>query len=404
MKYKVDFVREQFPAFSEASLKRWAHFENAGGSYVAGCVLKRMRKYAREMRVQPYYTYPASKTAGEWMDDSYRVLAAILNVDEDWVHIGASTTANSYTLFQAMRGFLKAGENVIVTNQDHEANSGYWRRLAEDGIEVREWKVGENAQLYVQDLEPLMDEKTRFVAFPHVSNIVGQINPAEEICRICREKGVISIVDGVSFAPHGWPDLEGMGADVYFFSTYKTYGPHQGVMAMRPELARELPNQAHGFNGEDLRKKFNPAGPDHAQVAAIAGLGSYLEDVFVKHFKEKADLGEMARQVSALQRKHEGKLLEVFFEGLEGMDFEVVGLREVDGRASTISLYNQGFKASKMAKQMTKRGVMSAAGNFYAPRILEAVGVEEVLRLSFVHYNTKEEVAKVLKGLRKIQD
>lgn len=408
MKYKIDFIREQFPSIADSSLKRWAHFENAGGSYICAPVMKRLRQYGKRNRVQPYYAYPASKEAGKMMDESYEVLAGILNVDEDWVHIGPSTTANAYVLAEAFRGYLKPGENIIVTNQDHEANSGYWRRLADAGIEVREWQVNEDGQLLPEGLEALLDEKTRVAFFPHVSNIIGQRNDVKSWCEKLRARDVISVVDGVSAAPHAWPDVADLGADVYFFSSYKTYGPHQGVMTIRPDLARALPNQAHGFNGEDLRKKFNPAGPDHAQVAGLAGLGAYIGDVYERHFKTRAELGEMTRAVNDLQRNYEAQLRAQLFEKIADLKtMRVVGLGDNEMRESTIALYSEEVKGAKLAKALSRHGIMAAGGNFYAPRILKAMGIAPehgVLRVSFVHYNTHDEIKKLGKALRKIDE
>ncbi len=342
------------------------------------------------------------------MDQSYAVMAEILNVPEDHVHIGASTTAHTYTLARAFGEILGEGDNIIVTNQDHEANSGYWRKLAERGVDVREWQVNAQGLLDVDDLWPLVDDKTHFAAFPHVSNIIGQINPVAEIAKGLREKGVLSIVDGVSYAPHAWPDLGALGADIYFFSTYKTYGPHQGVLVMSPELAQKLPNQGHEFNAGDLRKRFNPAGPDHAQVAGIAAIGDYIGAVYERHEKTRDALGDMARSVSKLQRKHETKLLNQLFEGLAELgDMQVLGSTKSENRVPTVSIFNKETRAAKMAKQMSKRGIMTAGGNFYAPRVLKALGIdpaEGVLRLSLVHYNSEDDVKKILKALRKIND
>ncbi len=408
MKYKVDFVREQFPAFSEPSLKRWLHFENAGGSYMAGVVMERLHHYDVANRVQPYASYPASKVAGEMMDAAYSTLAAILNVDEDWVHIGPSTTANTYTIANAMRGYLQSGDNIVVSNQDHEANSGYWRRLADMGVEVREWQVNKEGLLEPETLWSLLDERTKFVAFPHVSNIIGQINPVTEIAKELRSRNVLSIVDGVSYAPHAWPDISALGTDIYFFSTYKTYGSHQGVMVMRPELAKALPNQAHEFNGDRLRYKFNPAGPQYGQLASIAALGDYIETVYDKHKGKAEGLTAKAQGLSELQRKHETKLLDQFLEGFEEVkSLRILGTQASENRVPTISLYSEETRGAKLAKQLRKRGIMASGGDFYAPRVLRALDIDPdhgVLRLSFVHYTSAKDIEKLLKALRKIDD
>ncbi len=290
----LDFVRSQFPAFSEPSLKGWAFFENAGGSYACGPVIDRLNRYYRQTKVQPYGNYPASIQAGAEMDEAHRRLAAYLNVDETEVHFGPSTSQNTYVLAQAFRGILKAGDEIVVTNQDHEANSGCWRRLAGDranepgvltglpsGVVVREWTIDrETGMLNPDDLDALLSDRTRLVAFPHASNIVAHVNPVEEIVARAHAAGAWAVVDGVAAAPHGLPDVAALGADVYLFSLYKTYGPHQGLMVIRTPLLEQLPNQGHFFNAGISRKKLTPAGPDHKpQVAAAAGIADYLDSV-----------------------------------------------------------------------------------------------------------------------------
>ncbi|HHY49964.1 MAG TPA: aminotransferase class V-fold PLP-dependent enzyme, partial [Alphaproteobacteria bacterium] len=280
MPLDTDRLRAEFPAFRQPNLKDMAFFENAGGSYTCAPVLNRMKHYYWATKVQPYGFYPASREAGQAMDLAHRRMAQALNVPVDWIHFGPSTSANTYTLGHAFEGWLKPGEAIVVTNQDHEANSGAWRRLAVKGIDVREWKLDrDTGHLALEELDKLLDSKVRAICFPHASNIVGEINPVHEIAQRARSFGAITVVDGVSYAPHGLPDLLALGADIYLFSAYKVYGPHQGVMAIRPSLAAELPNQGHFFNDLFPRKRLVPAGPDHAQVAACAGIADYLETV-----------------------------------------------------------------------------------------------------------------------------
>src|SRR3546814_8039687 len=175
----LSFVRAQFPAFSEPSLKDWAFFENAGGSYACAPVVERLTLFYRETKVQPYGPFPASARAGEEMDEARARLAGYLNVATDEVHFGPSTSQNSYVLAQAFRQMLRPGDEIVVTNQDHEANSGAWRRLAESGISVHEWAIDpESGRLDLRELDRLLSEKTKLVAFPHCSNIVAHLNPA----------------------------------------------------------------------------------------------------------------------------------------------------------------------------------------------------------------------------------
>lgn len=396
MTIDIDWVRAQFPAFSQPSLKGQAFFENAGGSYTCRPVIDRLTRFYTERKVQPYGTFEASRLGGEEMDEARRRMAAILGVETDELSFGPSTTQNTYVLAQAFGQMMKPGEAIIVTNQDHEANSGPWRRLAERGVEVREWQINpETGKLEIEKLEALLDERVRLVCFPHCSNVVGEINPVVEITAIAHAAGAFVCVDGVSYAPHGFADVGHMGPDIYLFSAYKTYGPHQGLMVIRRALGALLPNQGHYFNGDTLYKRFTPAGPDHAQVAACAGMADYV-DAFAAHHDTDT------RGVHDVMRDHETQSLQYMLDALRGRnDLRILGPTEAARRAPTVAL-DLGRAAKPVAQELAKHGIMTAGDDFYAVRALEAMGVDPakgVLRLSFTHYTTRAEIDQALSAL-----
>ncbi|NNJ65932.1 MAG: aminotransferase class V-fold PLP-dependent enzyme, partial [Xanthomonadales bacterium] len=317
MSLDLDFIRRQFPAFDEPSLANFAHFENAGGSYACRQAIEWLNRFYRQTKVQPYYDFAPSREGGEQMDAARRRMAGWLNVGEDEIHFGPSTTQNCYVIAQALRQELEPGDEVIVTNQDHEANVGAWSRLEDDGIVVREWKVDpETAELHAMDLEALLGPRTRAVAFTHCSNVVGSINPVREITDLVHGAGAIAIVDGVSFCPHALPDIPSLGADIYLFSLYKVYGPHLGVMYLRAGLNAELPYQGHFFNAGKPQARFTPAGPDHAQIAAVNGVMDYLEAVNAHHGEAAAPIGQRAETVRGLFREQESRLLQPLLDYL----------------------------------------------------------------------------------------
>ncbi|MFP7675181.1 aminotransferase class V-fold PLP-dependent enzyme [Marivita sp. S0852] len=392
----IDFVRAQFPAFSEPSLQGQAFFENAGGSFTCAPVIDRLTRFYRERKVQPYGPYEASRLAGAEMDEARTRMAALLGVDTDEVSFGPSTTQNTYVLAQAFRQFMRPGEAIIVTNQDHEANTGPWRRLADDGFEVREWCVDpETGHLDPADLENLLDENVRLVCFPHCSNVVGEINPVLDITALCHAAGAFVCVDGVSYAPHGFANVGQMGPDIYLFSSYKTYGPHQGIMVIRRALGNLLPNQGHYFNAGSLYKRFTPAGPDHAQVAACAGMADYMDALGAHH-------GVEAGGVHDLMRDHEVSVLQPLLDAVKDRNsVRLIGPSDAAVRAPTVALALTR-PAAEVAAEMAQRGIMCGGGDFYAVRALEAMGVDMdkgVLRLSFVHYTSEDEITKLLEAL-----
>lgn len=403
MTLDTTWVRAQFPAFAEPSLQGQAFFENAGGSYTCKPVIDRLTRFYTQRKVQPYAPYEASQLGGQEMDEARRRMAAILGVETDELSFGPSTTQNTYVLAQAFGQLLEPGEAIIVTNQDHEANTGPWRRLADRGIEVREWCVDpDTGALNTDDLENLLDEDVRLVCFPHCSNVVGQINPVVEITALAHAAGAFVCVDGVSYAPHGFADVGNMGPDIYLFSAYKTFGPHQGLMVIRRALGNLLPNQAHVFNGDTLYKRLTPAGPDHAQVAASAGMADYVDAFYAHHIGGDADAAGRGAAVHDMMRDHETALLQPLLDAVKDRNsVRLIGPAEAVGRAPTVAmaLNRPGLEA---ATELAKHGIMAGGGDFYAGRALKAMGVDEdkgVLRLSFTHYTTKAEVDQLLNAL-----
>ena len=410
MKLDLDFVRRQFPAFAEASLAGQAFFENAGGSYPCAAVVGRLNEYYRRLKVQPYYAFPASTEAGEWMDAAYVRLAEYLGVSPQEVHFGPSTSQNTYVLSQAIRRLLRPGDEIIVTNQDHEANSGCWRRLAASGMGVREWRVDPaSGMLDEAGLTALLNERTRLLTFPHASNVVAHINPVARITARARAAGIITVVDGVAWAPHGLPDVAALGADVYLFSLYKTYGPHQGLMVVRRELLERLANESHYFNESEPHKRLVPAGPDHAQVAAARGIAEYFDalDAHTQGGGGGVTGGAAARaeRVRQLLRAAEVPLLAMLLEALAARrDVRILGPADPQQRAATVA-FTTPLDPAEVVQALARRGFMAGNGNFYAVRVLEALNVNPTrgaVRLSLLHYNSAAEVAGVIEALGQI--
>lgn len=405
--FDLSHVRAQFPAFSAPGLADQAFFENAGGSYPCVQVIDRLTRFYRTRKVQPYAPYGAAQEGGAEMDEARARLAAMLGVAGDEVSFGPSTSANTYVLAQAFRRLLTPGEVVVVTNQDHEANSGVWRRLAEDGVEVREWQIDPGTgHLDPARLAPLLaDGRVRLVAFPQCSNVVGEINPVAEIVAMAHAAGAVTCVDGVSYAPHGLPDVGALGADIYLFSAYKVYGPHQGIMVIRRALGERLPNQAHWFNGDVLYKRFTPAGPDHAQIAACAGIADYFDALHAHHFAPEPDAGRRARAVHDLMRAQEVAVIAPLLDFLaDRNDLRLIGPKQAARRAPTVAVA-LGRAAEPVSEALAREGINCWAGDFYARRPLEAMGVDlaqGVLRLSAVHYTSAEDVARLIAALERV--
>lgn len=398
-------IRALFPALSQPSLAGRAFFENAGGSYPCCFVTERLERFYRERKVQPYEAYDASRVAGEEMDEARTRLSAMLGVEEDELSFGPSTTQNVYVLAQAFREYLSQGDVIVVTNQDHEANSGAWRRLAAAGIEVREWQIDpETGALDPSDLPGLLDG-AKLLCFPHCSNVVSEINDVAAITAQAHAAGAIVCVDGVSYAPHGLPDVGAMGCDIYLFSAYKTYGPHQGVMVVRRALAKQLPNQGHDFNQSALEKRFTPAGPDHAQVAACAGMADYIDALYALTGAPHAAARARAAAVHHVMRDREIALLGPLMDYLNGRNHvRVLGPQHPETRAPTVAIHTDRPGAT-VAAALAPHGINAGGGDFYAVRPLQAMGIDPdhgVLRVSFTHYTTEAEIDHLIRALDRV--
>jgi selenocysteine lyase/cysteine desulfurase len=325
-------------------------------------------------------------------------------VGTDELHFGPSTSQNTYVVAQALRQELKPGEEVIVTNQDHEANIGVWSRLEDEGIVVREWSVDpETAELHPMDLEALLGPRTRAVAFTHCSNVVGSINPVREITDLIHDAGAWAIVDGVSFCPHGMPDLSSLGADIYLFSLYKVYGPHLGAMFMSRDLNAELPYQGHFFNAGIPEARFTPAGPDHAQIASVNGVMDYMETVFDHHHGEDLAPDQKAAVVRNLFRDQETLLLQPLLDYLsDHPKVKLIGKHRAASRAPTVAFTVKDRRPTEVAARLSEHQLGVGSGHFYAYRLIEALGIDTddgVLRISFVHYTHPDEVARLISAL-----
>ncbi len=355
VKLDLKYVRQQFPAFSSKTLASEFFFENAGGSYMCKQVIDRFQRYYEQRKVQPYYAFKASVDAGAEMDMARVRFAQYLNVSIDEVLFGPSTSQNTYVLSQAFLGRLSRGDTIIISEQEHEANSGVWRRLECNGIEIRIWPINEaDGRLQISRLKPLLDQTVKMVAMTHCSNLVGEINSVRDAADLAHQVGAILLVDGVSYCPHGFPDVNALGADIYLFSTYKTYGPHQGIMVIRKSAWHLLEPQAHFFNHSNSSKWMVPAGPDHAQIAAANGIIDYFDDVDYHHGGSSDK--ERPRRVQKLLRETEKPNIQIMTEYLVGRkDIRLIGPSVANDRVPTFSFVAPHISAALIGKKTCRR-------------------------------------------------
>ena len=407
MHLDINFVRRQFDQLQDEP--EFVFASNAGGSYVCNQTNSILEHYNRHTRVQPYSHYGSSTAAGEAMDRAKQAWAAALNIDLFELTIGPSTSMNTYVMSQAIGEQWQNGDEIVVTNQDHEANSGVWRRKAtEKGVTIRQWEVDpQTGLLDSETLLPLLNDKTRWVFFSHCSNVVGTANPVAEITKLIKKHSSGKVfVDAVAYAPHHVSDLKGLGVDGYVFSLYKVFGPHQGIMYINRDIHSELTSQAHYFLQGDPAKDFNPAGPQHAQVAACVGVLDYFDLLYQHHFNaDDLDRPDKLAAIHDLILQHENSLAAPILDFLDAHSgARLIGKTHVkdSDRAPTIAFKPLNQSSQSIASRLQGTGIGTENGNFYAHRLISDLGIDPddgVVRLSLVHYNTEGDVERILREL-----
>ena len=407
----VDYVKAQFPAFSDPKSSKWSFFENAGGSYVPTNVIEHLNHFMTSTKVQPYAEFDTSAIAGDNMDQATKLFAEMINAKTDEIIIGGSTTMNMYVLSNAMSSLLKPGDEVIVTNQDHEANVGAWRRLAKHGMIIKEWQINlETAELNINDLKVLLSEKTRIVAVTHCSNIVGSINDLKSIAKLVHEYDAYIVGDGVSYAPHGFPDVKDLDVDFYAFSLYKTFGPHLGLLYGKKNILNKLPNQNHEFLEGDVPYTLNPGGPNHEELSCLIGVYEYFNNLYEHHFPgQDASTRGKIEAVNELIAKHEMEIANPLLDYINTRDdINLIGKNKISNkdRAPTIAFTMNNKSSNELSSDLVQQGIATRNDNFYAWRCLKALGIDTddgVVRTSMVHYNTHEDVKKLIEALKDIR-
>ncbi len=410
IKLDINYVRSQFPAFKDPLSKDWSFFENAGGSYVPKNVIDELTKFMTSTKVQPFAEYPMSKIAGEKMDKATELFAKMINAKNNEIIIGGSTSINLYVLSKALKKFINSGDDIIVTNQDHEANISPWRKLKEYGANIIEWKFNlDNHELEISELENLITSKTKILAVTHCSNIVGSINNLKEICRIAHKNNIIVIGDGVSYAPHGFPNVKEIDVDFYTFSLYKTYGPHLALLYGKEEILRDLPNQNHEFLNGKYPYTINPGGPNHEELASLIGIYDYFNNLYNHHYKNKdIEILSKIQKINNLISTHEEIISNPILEYVDQReDFNLIGKNKIykKNRAPTISFTSKKIKSKILAEKLIANKIATRNDNFYAWRCLKALGIDPedgVVRLSMTHYNSLDDTELVLHALKKI--
>ena len=399
-------VRAEFPALNSDCI----YLDNAGGSQVLKRVADRIHDYLLTTSVQLGASYAQSQRASERVLSARRAVAEFINAaHEDEIVMGPATTALMFMLTQALLPGIRPNDEIIVTNTDHEANIGGWMRLAQAGAVIKIWEVNQDSlMLELDDLDHLLSERTRWVAMTHASNVLGSVNPVAEVARRVHAVGGRLCVDGVAYAPHRLVDVQASGADIYVFSFYKVFGPHYAVLWGKRELLLSLPSLNHHFIGpEVLPYKLQPGNVNFELSWGCAGIADYLYDVGIA-------LGAVGSKRQRMQTafyafaQHEDALAEQLLSYLRGKrGVRIIGHDRVrDGnRMPTISFVVAGKHSEAIVRHLDQFNIGIRFGDFYARRLIEALNLNAqggVVRISMAHYNTIEEISRLIGHLDEV--
>jgi len=399
----LDLVRAEFPALKSG----YVYLDNAGGSQVLTRVADRVRDYLLTSSVQLGASYAESQAAGARVMAARRSVAQLINaVHEEEVVMGSATTSLMFLFTQALLPSIQPGDEIIVTNTDHEANIGGWTRLEQAGAVIRCWNVNlDTLALDCSDLETLLNTRTRWVAMTHASNILGTINPVQAVARLVHQAGARLLVDAVAYAPHRLIDVQASGADAYVFSFYKVFGPHFAVMWARRELLLDLPSLNHYFIGREvLPYKLQPGNVNYELSYGCIGISDYL--VAMGRALNGAGTERQLMQIAFdAFETHEDLLAERLLAYLRGKrNVRIIGIPEATSghRVPTISFMVAGRASESIVTHVDQSSIGIRFGDFYAKRLIEALGLDKqggVVRVSIAHYNTLAEIDRLIESL-----
>lgn len=394
----LEFVRSHFPGLANG----WIFFDNAGGSQVLKSVVDRITAFLYDSNVQLGASYEVSQTAAKRVAQGTAAMATLINAEQpEEVVLGPSTSALFRILAQCFGKTLKAGDEIIVTNADHEANITPWMELQQQGIVVKIWSVNpDSLELHLADLESLLTPRTRLVTVIHTSNVLGTINPIRQIADRVHAHGALICVDGVAYAPHRRVDVQALDVDFYALSLYKVYGPHLALLYGKREHLLALPGYNHSFIDEAaIPYKFQPGGTSYELSYSAIALPHYLQTLTQHHFGAAAaeTTTEQLDQAFKLIREHEAMLSDRLLTFLRSKpNVRIIGHPDADPvlRVPTISFIVEGISSDQIPPQIDPHQIGIRYGHFYALRLIEDLGLcsqAGVVRVSMVHYNTLEE-------------
>ncbi len=376
----VGTVRGRFSALQ----RQLAFFDGPGGTQAPDTVIEAIVSYLREANANVGGPFETSRRSVALIAHARRTGAGFLGCSDEEVVFGANMTTLNFALSRAAARGWRQGDEVVVTRLDHDANVSPWLELARDlGLEIRFAEIADDTSLDLDHLAAQLSERTRVVAFPWASNAVGTVVDAARVAELAHEAGALAWVDAVHYAPHAPIDVAAVGADVVICSPYKFYGPHLGLAYARSELLEQWrPYKVRPQSDQPLGHRFETGTLPHELLAGFVAAVEYIESI----------------GWDAIQ-PYERELGQRFLDGLPD-NCRLYGVTGMDSRVATFAFNVEGRSPRAVAEHLGERGFAVWHGNYYALEVMQRLGLDEgAVRVGIVHYNTADEVDRLLAEL-----
>lgn len=386
-------VRAWFPSLSD----NFAFMENAGGSQVPGVVAEAIHHYMLNSYVQVGAGYPQSRRATEVVAQAHAFVEMFMNAGSAGkVVLGPSSTALTNILANAYAATIRPGDEIVIADSNHEANAGPWERLEKVGATIKWWKTDtDSASLRPDDLRPLLSSRTRIVAFPHVSNLLGDVIDVVKVTEMVHATGGQVVVDGVAYAPHRAMDVSGWGVDWYFYSTYKVYGPHMAALYGRSESFAALRGPNHFFL-QGVPYEYELGSLSHEGCAGLLALKPYLQFLAGTN-NDSPETTRLAYQTMTDLEKPLVARLVPYLKSKPGV--RLVGASDLAANVGIVSFVHDRIESSEIVAETDRNGIGIRSGHMYAYRLLQRLGINPatgVVRTSLCHYNRPEEIERLI--------
>jgi cysteine desulfurase family protein (TIGR01976 family) len=402
-KLDVEWVRQQFPALTQIVNGQPAIFFDApGGTQVPQSVIDAISEYLSKWNANLGGAFLTSQRSDLIVEQAHEAMADFFNCSPDEVVFGANMTTLTFALSRAIGRELKSGDELLVTCLDHDANVSPWVCLEERGAKVRTADIRlAECTLDMFDLQ----------AVGWAANAVGTINDVREAVRLAHDAGAMTFIDAVHYAPHGLIDVKALDTDFLACSSYKFFGPHQGILyGKREQLLRLRPYKLRVCS-EKLPDRWETGTQNHECMAGVTAAIDYIAELGRHHGSEINTRREAIVAAYEVFQQHERELTAQLIRGLlaiPGLTFYgITDPAKFDQRTPTVAIRLEGYTPRDLAMRLGERGIFTWDGNYYAINLAERLGVQQsggMLRIGLAHYNTAEEVERLLMELRALAE